>query len=336
MSEMWSAFEHRIWKHLKEYDLAAHDNFILAVSGGLDSMVLLNVFLKLKPRATFKVAYYHHGKSGDKLQDEFRNSAYDIVQQKITSINLTNAETNKTNMKTNVVFYSEQSPVVLKSEVQMRNSRWGFLRQLVSSDEIIVTAHHLDDFLETMLLKMIRGTSADGLISFKMWNKKIFRPFLETSKLELLEYAQINSINWVADPSNTETHYLRNWLREKWLKDLEKKVKNASKNLAKSLLRTASALSQTQTFELVFCPETNLKTNSETNSSTLSRSWYVSLSKADQLRSLALLLKKHQIYDFTTGQLEEIRKRLDKNRKDITFEILGRKWVINASQIMLQ
>jgi len=58
--------------------------------------------------------------------------------------------------------------------------------------------------------------------------------------------------------------------------------------------------------------------------------------QSDQLRGLALFLKSHQIHNFTSGQLEEIKKRLDNNQKDITFEILGKKWVINASQIMLR
>jgi len=317
MSELWAALEHGIWKYLKEYNLDTHDNFILAVSGGLDSMVLLEVFHKLKPRANLKVAHYHHGNSDDQKLEEFRNLSLKTVQHKISTLN-----------KKNIVFYSEKSPGPLVSEEQMRNSRWSFLRSLKKSDEVIVTAHHLDDRFETMLLKMIRGTSVEGFLAFKMWNQEIFRPFLETPKVALIDYAEAHKISWLSDPSNSEDHYLRNWLREKWLVELNQKVNQGSLNLAKSLLRINSALNETPALELVFSPESK--------SSFLSRRWYVSLSKADQLRCLALYLKKHQIFDFTSGQLEEIRKRLDKNQKDLTFELLGRKWVINASHIMLQ
>lgn len=317
MSETWTAFEHRIWQNLKEYNLDSHNNFILAISGGLDSMVLLEVFLKLKPKAHIKVVYYHHGNSNDIMQDEYRNRSHDVVKNKISNLN-----------SDNVIFYTEKSDKILSSEEQMRSARWGFIRSLKTSDEIIVTAHHLDDLFETMLLKMIRGTSLDGLLSFKMWNNEILRPFLETHKIELLDYAEKQKIDWVEDPSNKEEQYLRNWIRQKWLKDLDDRVESGSKNMAKSLLKIVSSAAEKQSFDLVF------DTNSE--STVLSRQWYVSLSKADQLRGLALFLKKHQIYSFTSGQLEEIRKRLDKNKKDITFELLGRKWVINASQIMLQ
>lgn len=321
MSEVWTAFEHRIWKSLKEYNLDTRNDFILAVSGGLDSMVLLSVFLKLKPQARIKVAHYHHGaidnNTTNKSQEEYRNRALEIVKHKISNLD-----------KSNVTFCSAKSPDILSSEELMRNSRWSYLRSLKTSDEVFVTAHHLDDRLETMLLKMIRGTGVDGLLLFKTWNQEVFRPFLDISKSDLLEYAEDHKISWVEDPSNTEDHYLRNWLREKWLKELDQKLSHGSENLAKSLLRIIEGLNESQTFELVFA--------SESESRSLSRGWYVSLSKSDQFRSLALFLKKHQIYDFTTGQLEEIRKRLDKNQKDITFELLKRKWVINASQIMLQ
>jgi len=317
MSDVWTSFEHKIWQQLKEHNLDSHDQFILAVSGGLDSRVLLEVFLKLKPQAQFKVAHYHHGPSDDLALVGYRSDAQTMVKSRVAEIN-----------KKNVIFFSEKSESYLSSEAKMRASRWDFIQSLKKTNEVIVTAHHLDDSFETMLLKMIRGASVEGLLAFKVWNQEIFRPFLECTKSDLIKYAQANKIKWVSDPSNNEDHYLRNWLRETWLMDLDQKVGQGSKNLAKSLFKINSALSERPILELVYASPSQL--------SCLSRGWYVSLSKSDQLRSLALFLKKHQIFEFTTGQLEEIRKRLDKNQKDLTFELLGKKWVINASQIMLQ
>lgn len=321
MKRPWTSLEHHVWKKLKEFSLETHDNFILAISGGLDSMVLLEVLVNLKPQANFKVAYYHHGPSNFKSQEEFRDRAYEVVQQRVQSFN-----------KKNVIFVGGRSSNELLSEDKMRSARWSFLRGLVHSNEVVVTAHHLDDRLETMLLKMIRGTSIDGLFSFKIWNHEILRPFLETTKQDLLVYAQTAELYWVEDPSNSEDHYLRNWVREKWLKDLDEKLPAGSKNLSKSLLRINEFVGEVkgegQSLEL----ELGLNTDA----TGLNRQWFVSLSRENQLRSLALFLKKHQMYNFTSGQLKEIQKRLDKNQKDIKFELLGRKWVINASQIMLQ
>lgn len=316
MNSTWTPFEHQIWKYFKEHELDNHDNFILAISGGLDSMVLLEVFLRLLPQARLKVAHFHHGPTGNSEQDSFRELALDAVKHKISGVN-----------RENILFCSEKSAVRLESEDQLRIARWNFLKELKTSDEIFVTAHHLDDRLETMLLKMLRGTSLDGVLAFRMWNDEVFRPFLNSTKSELAEFAESRKIGWIEDPSNRHDHYLRNWLREKWLKDLDEKLEGGSKNLAKSLLKIGNSANEKSVFELVL--------DEDKDQFVLSRQWYVSLSKSDQLRGLALFLKKHQIHSFTSGHLEEIRKRLDKNQKNITFEILGKKWVINASRIVL-
>lgn len=316
MNSTWTPFEHQIWKNFRENGLDTHDNFILAISGGLDSMALLEVFLRLRPQARLKVAHFHHGPTGNSEQDNFRELALEAVKHKISEVG-----------HENIVFCCEKSAVCLESEEQLRTARWNFLKMLKTSDEVFVTAHHLDDRLETMLLKMLRGTSLDGFLAFRMWNDEIFRPFLSVTKNELLEFAENRKIGWVEDPSNRHEHYLRNWIREKWLKELDEKVEGGSKNLAKSLLKIGDSANEKSMFELVLVEDKD--------HFVLSRQWYVSLSKSDQLRSLALFLKKHQIHSFTSGHLEEIRKRLDKNQKNITFEILGKKWVINASGIVL-
>jgi tRNA(Ile)-lysidine synthase len=310
-------FEHQVWKCFKDSKLSLHNNFILCISGGLDSMVLLSVFAKVKPEANIKVLHYHHGMTNDAVLQKFRDDNLNFIKSKVDQLKLVNID-----------FHCEISEKKLMTEEQMRTARWAFIKSRQKSNEVIVTAHHLDDRFETMLLKMIRGTSADGFVSFKVWNQEIFRPFLNFSKSELMDYAQKQNIEWNFDPSNADESYLRNWIRENWLKQLDEKVNLGSKNMAKSFFKIADLVADSPTFELVV--------DENSDGLALSRRWYVSLSKAEQLRALSLYLKKHQIFSFTSGQLEEIRKRLDKNQKDITFELLARKWVINASQIMLQ
>jgi tRNA(Ile)-lysidine synthase len=317
MNPAWSDFEHRFWKCLKENNLEDKDQFLLAVSGGLDSIVLLDVLSRVKPRAQIKVAYFHHGPSSDQEQQNFRDEAAELVKRQVGVM-----------AKSNITFVMSKSAVVLTSEEQMRKGRYTFLKSLKSNEDILVTGHHLDDRAETILLKMIRGTPLAGVISFKVWNQEIFRPFLNETKVEILKYANENKLRWVEDPSNKDEVYLRNWLRENWLKNLEEKCPGGRANLAKSLFRIIDQSTDLETLKL--------ELTEEDAQLGLSRQWYVSLSKADQLRGLALFLKKHHITNFTSGQLEEIRKRLDKNQKDITFELLGRKWVINATQIVLQ
>ncbi len=312
----WGRLEHLVWNHLTENGLQQNKSFALCVSGGLDSMVLLQLFLRLKPTAQVKVLHYHHGDSADAEIQEFRDQSLACVNEFI-----------RTCGKENVKFLTEKSPVALSSEEQFRDARMAFFKKNVNSEDVLVTAHHLDDRFETILLKMIRGTSMDGVRSFQMWNGQIFRPLLETAKAELFEYAQSSALKWVEDPTNDRSDYLRNWLRREWLDELDKKVPGGKSNLARSLFKMIDD-EDDRTFEESF--------SAHTGANWVDRQWFSLLSHHNQNRSLALFLKKLQVYEFTAGQLEEIRKRLDKNQKELTFEMLGRKWVINATQIVIE
>lgn len=317
-SQQWSSFEHLIWKNLTANGLNEKNNFVLAVSGGLDSMVLLEVMLRLKPKANFKVIHYHHGVSGKADLDAFRENCLNVIRKKCEGLL----------RYSQLKFVHEKADQVLLTEDACRRARWGFIKSQSSAEDVVLTAHHLDDRLETILLKLLRGSSLDGVASFKMWNGQVFRPFLNISKLDLLNYAENNNITWVEDPSNSESDYLRNWIRNEWLRALDQKLDGGRLNLAKSLIRIADEAIDNDHFAEQL--EANVALNS------INRSWYLSLSRNEQLRCLALILKRQKVFEFTSGHLEEIRKRLDKNQKELTFELLGIKWVINATQVVLQ
>ncbi len=312
MTEKWNNFEHKIWELLKSSALEQSPTYLLAISGGLDSMVLLEVMKRLRPSAKLRIAHFHHGESKN-TQSKFRDEALEFVKHKVSL-----AES----------FFTEKFPGILLSEAEMRDERWNFLRKIRLPNEPILTAHHLDDWAETALLKMIRGSSLQGIASFQIWNQEIFRPFLRLHKVELFNYANLRQLDWIDDPSNKSEDYLRNWVREKWLKDLELKQPGGVDNLTRSLLQIVDDFRSNSTFVLVFFKD--LKTNG------LDRTWFLALSRDDQLKAIALYLKTLEIHEFTRGQLQEIIKRLDKNQKDLTFVLFGRKWVINATQIMLE
>lgn len=317
MQKKWNGFEHQIWKNLSEQGLATHEKFLLAISGGLDSMVLLHVMQSLKPHAHLKVFHYHHGPAQSADLQVFRNQARDLIRSEVAN-----------STHSGLQFLTEQSSEELLSEEQARNARWAALARVQTDGDVVVTGHHLDDRLETVLLKMIRGTSLEGVAQFKMWNQKVLRPFLNLPRTELKKYANEKDIKWCEDPTNQESDYLRNWLRNKWLPDLDEKVVGGRDNLSRSIMRIADSLEGSSTFEQAFVENSP--------GSSLSRSWFSFLAKNEQLRALALLLKKQNIHEFTTGQLEEIRKRLDKNQKELTFHLLERKWVINATHIVIE
>lgn len=323
MSSRWNDFDHKLWNILTTNELEKKDSYLLAVSGGVDSMVLLTAMRRVRPQARLRVAHFHHGDTKDAEQMQYRDHVADFVKHKISEMNFDQKNA------VDIEFIFDRSDRDLLSEADMRESRWQFLnRSRQSPQEPILTAHHLDDWFETAILKMMRGTSIEGVAAFQIWNRLVLRPFLNLAKVELVEYAIQQKISYVSDPSNLDSDYLRNWLREKWLPELEKKQTGAVSNLSRSLLGIIDEFQKNSTFELKFYED-----NKELG---LDRPWFLGLSQQEQLKAVAVYLKNRQIFDFTRGQLEEIIKRLDKNQKDLTFEIIGRKWVINASQIMLK
>ena len=310
----WTDLEHTIWKTLKDLGLDQRPIYYLAVSGGLDSMVLLHLLLRLKPKSKFKVAYYHHGPTPDMLQKAFRSRCLQLIKNYCDAFD-------------NIEFVTEESSIYLTSEAQMRESRWAFLNKYRIPAEPIITAHHLDDWAETLTLKLIRGVGPEGFTAFKLWDGQIFRPFLQTSKSDLLTYAQDQKLVWLEDPSNESEDYLRNWLRNTWFKSLDDKNPAGYLNFSRSLLRLCQELDQTQPFELQFfrnSPELGLD-----------RQWFQSLTDKFQIKALSLFIRHHSIFDITSGQIAEIQKRLDKNQKDITFTLGHVNWVINETQIVL-
>ncbi len=310
----WTDLEHSVWKVLKDAGLEQRQRYFLAISGGVDSIAMLQIFLRLRPTAQLTVAYYHHGPSSDNSLQAFRDSCLKLLESFCKS-------------HSSIYFVSHRSDSELPSEAAMRSARWSFLRANSLPGEPIITAHHLDDWTETLTLKLIRGVGPDAFTAFKIWDGHIFRPLLETTKQMIVAYAEAQKLNWCDDPSNSSDHHLRNWLRLEWFKSLDDKNPSGYENYSRSLLRLCQALDQNQTFALQFfnnSPELGLD-----------RLWYFSLTDRLQLKALALFLRHHSISNVTTGHLAEIQKRLDKNQKDITFMLAHVKWVINETQIVL-
>ncbi|MBC7465753.1 MAG: tRNA lysidine(34) synthetase TilS [Bdellovibrio sp.] len=312
----WSNFEHQLWKTLKQHDLDQETHFVLAVSGGIDSMALFESMATVKPQAQLTVAYFHHGVSDHPTQTDYRNQCERVIRQACERFSTVKIE-----------FKTEQSKTKLLSEASMREARWNFLKSLTSENQPILTAHHLDDWVETLTLKLIRGVGPEGFTSFKAWDGVVFRPFLECHKAELKEYIDSKHIEFIEDPSNESDHYLRNWLRHEWFRSLDEKNPSGYQNYSRSLLQLQQSLVSNQSFSLQF-----YQNKTELG---LDRNWFFSLSNEYQLKALALFLRQHRIFDFTQGQLKEINKRLDKNQKDLIFTVIHVKWVINATQIML-
>jgi len=166
---------------------------ILAVSGGVDSMALLAMYT----HADIVVAHVDHGTRKSSAEDA------DFVRQKCQELGVKFYET-KLELGEGV------------SEELARKKRYEFLKTIQEKEGgTLCTAHHLDDVLESIAINLIRGTGWRGLTPF--YDDKLVRPFIISKmwKRDVLKFAGEQDICFRKDPTNYETNYLRNRVREK-------------------------------------------------------------------------------------------------------------------------
>ena len=162
-------------------------NIYLAISGGQDSVSILNFLLKGKKNVT--LLYFNHG-------TEHGNDAQKFVE-KIAEDN---------NLSLHIGNISDYSSSNKKSEENWRKARYNFFKKF--TDMPIITGHHLDDAIEWWIFTSIRGNPK--LIPIQRNNPNIIRPFLFANKTELHKFC---TGNFIQDPSNFDTKYSRNNIR---------------------------------------------------------------------------------------------------------------------------
>lgn len=128
-------------------------------------------------------------------------------------------------------------------EAAARDARYGALGARLRTNEWLVTAHHLDDQLETLLLQLMRGAGVAGMAGMASWTREplpMWRPLLEVSRAELSSWLQARGGCWVEDDSNLDERFDRNYLRHRIVPLLQARWPSASKTAA----RTAAHLGE--------------------------------------------------------------------------------------------
>ena len=261
--------------------------YVVAVSGGVDSMTLLHMLMQQKSKAQspkskgsgykFIVAHFDHGIRYDSEQDR------KLVQEAAKNYGLR--------------FVYDEGNLGNVSEAAARKARYEFLHQIrqASQARAIVTAHHQDDLLETAVLNLLRGTGRRGLTSLKS-SDVIKRPLIDIPKQELINYAQQNGLIWREDPSNQDLKYIRNYIRHKILPRFSAHQKQMLLGIIKSLHETNEEIDRHLTTHLHIQPATDK----------LDRHYFIMLPHKVAREVMYTWLRRHHVKEVTSKTLERL------------------------------
>jgi tRNA(Ile)-lysidine synthase len=178
-----------------------NEKLLLATSGGLDSMVMAQLFSQMP----YEIALAHCNfqlRGVESFEDQ--KFVEDYAEKQSIPLFLTQFDT--------TAFAKDYK---LSTQVAARDLRYNWFYELMEEEQFdyVLTAHHADDNIETFLINLGRGTGLDGLVGIPSQNDKIIRPLLIFSREEIEIYASENNLQWREDSSNASNKYLRNKIR---------------------------------------------------------------------------------------------------------------------------
>ena len=202
-------------------------NIVIALSGGIDSVVLLH-FLNSHYPGNIRAVHINHNLS--KHSKDWSLFCKELCH------------------KQDIEFKSIDINIKTSSNVEenARKKRYNSLKSELSKNEVLCTAHHQEDQSETFLLQLFRGSGVAGLASMPKMKSFadafLYRPFLNISKQLIVDYATKYNLNWVEDDSNINLNFKRNLLRLEFIPKLESGFEGVIKNISRSAYHQSEAL----------------------------------------------------------------------------------------------
>lgn len=223
-----NSHDSRLVKHLEGFLsplVGAGSKLLLAFSGGLDSRVLLELLVRLKPALQYELRamHVHHGLSPN--ADSWAAFCEETCRSLAIPIEIAHVKVDKSGKQ--------------GIEAAARQVRYAAL-QAAGADYILL-AHHEDDQAETLLLQLLRGAGPKGLAAMGGHTEHYLRPLLDVSRKELLEFARWHGLEWVDDESNADTGFDRNFCRHEILPVMEQRFPAVRHTLARSATHLAEA-----------------------------------------------------------------------------------------------
>jgi len=202
----------------EEHMINEKDTVIIGLSGGVDSMVLCDALLLYRRAVPFRLFAAH---MDHRLRDESGEDALFVAAYC---------------SKNNIPLYTASADVLAEAkeakvsiEAAARYIRHGFFNNILLEypSAKLVLAHHMNDRAETILMRLIRGSSIDGLSPMPPTDGHIIRPLMCLLRAEIEEYAKENNISWREDKSNADTKYTRNYIRHNLIPEIERNLNPA-------------------------------------------------------------------------------------------------------------
>ena len=186
----------------KEIGSLVNRKFLLAFSGGVDSVVLLDLLVNvLKESDALRIIHINHNLN--KHSNDWAQFSSEICEKYDLPLICESVEPKRHGKGL---------------EADARELRYQSFRDVIQDDEYLLTGHHQDDQMETLLYRIFRGTGIDGLMAIrreiKFGKGFLYRPMLNISREKIEEYAQLKNLKWIYDSSNDDSSYDRNFLRK--------------------------------------------------------------------------------------------------------------------------
>jgi tRNA(Ile)-lysidine synthase len=218
---------------LRRLGLSPETPLKVAFSGGLDSCVLLHALCVLRDEMSLRLSAVHvdHG-----LQPA--SAAWAQHAEKF-------CEDLNVSCAIERLFIPDMEIRAHGLEAAARQARYACLARHVSAGDVLLTAHHVDDQAETLLLHLLRGSGTHGLAAMPeiapFSSGRLARPLLGFTRAQLADYAEREKLRWVDDPSNRDPRFSRNYLRHEVFPLLDARWPGAARQIARAAALSAEA-----------------------------------------------------------------------------------------------
>jgi tRNA(Ile)-lysidine synthetase-like protein len=280
-----------------------NDSIVIACSTGIDSMVLLDLVFKALPKEQINIAHVNHGLRKESIQEE-------EYIEKFSKEN-----------KLSYFVYHFKFDSLTNFENEARNARYNFFKEVAdkTNSKYILLAHHANDNLETIIMRMLKQSSLKGYAGIEQLsiykNIYLYRPLLKKSRLEIEQYANTNNIKYFNDFTNDQDDYLRNRIRHHIIPHLENENQNLKEaiNYFSETLLAANNLVEENVLNFI-----NNNVTKKDNNIFFNISDFNTLNEYLKKETLFTMLKK---YSLSTSMINELIKIISSTKDKVVLQI---------------